>query len=208
MIRDQALFVSGLLVEKLGGPSVKPYQPGGLWEAVGYTDSNTANFKQDDGEKLYRRSMYTFWKRTSPPPSMGTFDAPSRETCTVRRPDKHALPGAGTDERQAIRRGGPPFRRADHGRRRRLPGLPTDMGVPHTDGPDPSERELSVLRRFWKNTAELCRESASSDRVHRLGNDAADPDHLDRDKSHDPDLAAWTMVASLLLNLDEAVTKG
>src|SRR5690606_30157709 len=86
MIRDQALFVSGLLVESLGGPSVKPYQPDGLWEAVGYTDSNTANFAQDDGAKLYRRSMYTFWKRTSPPPSMSTFDAPSRETCTVRRP--------------------------------------------------------------------------------------------------------------------------
>ena len=85
MIRDNALAVSGLLVRTVGGPSVKPYQPGGLWEAVGYTDSNTANFTQDDGEALYRRSMYTFWKRTSAPPSMVTFDAPSRESCTVRR---------------------------------------------------------------------------------------------------------------------------
>ncbi len=85
MIRDAALSVSGLLVEKLGGPSVKPYQPDGLWEAVGYTDSNTANFAQDDGENLYRRSLYTFWKRTAPPPAMSTFDAPSREACTVRR---------------------------------------------------------------------------------------------------------------------------
>eukprot|EP00913_Durusdinium_trenchii_P023399 g21977.t1 len=85
MIRDNALAVSGLLVRKIGGPSVKPYQPKGLWKAVGYTNSNTANFKQDHGDKLYRRSMYTFWKRTSPPPSMATFDAPSREACTVRR---------------------------------------------------------------------------------------------------------------------------
>ena len=78
--------VSGLLVEKVGGPSVKPPQPAGLWEAVGYTGSNTAKFVADIGhEKVHRRSMYTFWKRTSPPPQMTTFDAPSRESCTVRR---------------------------------------------------------------------------------------------------------------------------
>ncbi len=86
MLRDQALFVSGLLVEKLGGPSVKPPQPSGLWEAVGYTGSNTKNFVPDHGhEKVHRRGMYTFWKRTAPPPEMNTFDAPSRESCIVRR---------------------------------------------------------------------------------------------------------------------------
>ena len=86
MLRDQALFASGLLVETVGGPSVKPPQPVGLWEAVGYTDSNTAHFKADTGvEKVHRRSLYTFWKRTSPPPQMTTFDAPSREACQVRR---------------------------------------------------------------------------------------------------------------------------
>ncbi|HVX63413.1 MAG TPA: DUF1549 and DUF1553 domain-containing protein, partial [Pirellulales bacterium] len=85
MVRDSALAVSGLLVEKLGGRSVKPYQPDGLWKAVGFVGSNTSNFKQDAGDALYRRSLYTFWKRTSPPPSLTTFDAPSRETCTVRR---------------------------------------------------------------------------------------------------------------------------
>lgn len=85
MIRDAALATSGLLVEQLGGPSVKPPQPGGLWRAVGYTSSNTAAFKADEGEKVYRRSVYTFWKRTSAPPQMSTFDAPSRESCTARR---------------------------------------------------------------------------------------------------------------------------
>ena len=69
VIRDQALSVSGLLVDRIGGRSVKPYQPAGLWKPVGFGGSNTATFVQDKGDKLYRRSMYTFWKRTSPPPS-------------------------------------------------------------------------------------------------------------------------------------------
>ena len=70
----------------MGGPSVKPPQPAGLWEAVGYTGSNTAQFAADSGaEKVHRRSLYTFWKRTSPPPQMTTLDAPSREACQVRR---------------------------------------------------------------------------------------------------------------------------
>ena len=85
VIRDQALAVSGLLVDEIGGKSVRPYQPAGLWKPVGFGGSNTSVFKQDTGSKLYRRSMYTFWKRTSPPPTMTTFDAPDRETCQVRR---------------------------------------------------------------------------------------------------------------------------
>jgi len=81
MIRDNALAVSGLLARKVGGPSVKPYQPAGLWE-----DSGTGqSYSQDHGENLYRRSMYTFWRRTAPPPSMTTFDAPTREFCLVKR---------------------------------------------------------------------------------------------------------------------------
>jgi mono/diheme cytochrome c family protein len=80
LLRDNALAASGLLVAKVGGPSVKPYQPAGLWEEVG-----PMSYTPDTGEGLYRRSLYTFWKRTSPPPSMLTFDATNREVCVVRR---------------------------------------------------------------------------------------------------------------------------
>jgi hypothetical protein len=85
MLRDQMLAVSGLLIDQQGGPSVKPPQPAGLWAAVGYTGSNTATFVADEGDRVYRRSVYTFWKRTSAPAVMTTFDAPSRESCTARR---------------------------------------------------------------------------------------------------------------------------
>ena len=84
-IRDSALYVSGLLVEKLGGPSVRPYQPEGLWEEVAMPVSNTRVYVQGQGDDLWRRSLYTFWKRASPPPSLLTFDAPTREFCTIRR---------------------------------------------------------------------------------------------------------------------------
>ena len=80
MVRDQALAVSGLLVEKIGGPSVKPYQPPGLWKELAGGD----DYKPDTGEGLHRRSLYTFWKRTAPPPMMMNFDAAGRETCVVR----------------------------------------------------------------------------------------------------------------------------
>ncbi|MBK1881542.1 DUF1553 domain-containing protein [Luteolibacter pohnpeiensis] len=85
VLRDTALQASGLLVEKVGGPSVKPYQPEGIWEAVSMPESDTLHYKQDSGEALYRRSMYTFWKRFAPPPSMETFDAPAREVVCTRR---------------------------------------------------------------------------------------------------------------------------
>jgi len=79
-IRDQALFTSGLLQTKIGGPSVKPYQPAGVWKEIA-----SQEYQPGTGEDLFRRSMYTFWKRTVPPPAMSTFDAPSRETCIVKR---------------------------------------------------------------------------------------------------------------------------
>jgi hypothetical protein len=85
MLRDYALAASGALVEKIGGPSVKPYQPDGVWEAVAMKESNTGRYKRDEGDGLYRRSLYTFWKRAAPPALMDVFNAPSRETCTVRR---------------------------------------------------------------------------------------------------------------------------
>src|SRR5262249_16028477 len=85
VIRDQALLLAGLLVERRGGASVRPYQPPGVWEAVAFPSSNTRSYAQDHGEGLYRRSLYTFWKRTAPPALMALLDAPSRETCAVFR---------------------------------------------------------------------------------------------------------------------------
>ncbi|MFQ3652432.1 MAG: DUF1553 domain-containing protein, partial [Gemmataceae bacterium] len=85
MIRDYALAASGILVPHLGGESVKPYQPDGVWEAVAMIGSNTREYRRDSGEKLYRRSLYTFWKRSAPPASLEIFNAPNRELCTVRR---------------------------------------------------------------------------------------------------------------------------
>ncbi len=81
MLRDQALFAGNLLVEKLGGPSVKPYQPDGLWNVA----MGNPSYDQDQGEGLYRRSLYTFWKRTVPPPAMTLFDAADKSNCTVKR---------------------------------------------------------------------------------------------------------------------------
>jgi hypothetical protein len=85
MVRDCALAASGLLRPEVGGPSVKPYQPINIWETVAMDDSNTRFYRQDHGDGLYRRSMYTFWKRSAPPASMDIFNAPSREVCIVRR---------------------------------------------------------------------------------------------------------------------------
>jgi hypothetical protein len=85
MIRDYALSASGLMTPKIGGPSVKPYQPSKVWETVAMDNSNTRFYKEDTGDSLYRRSLYTFWKRSAPPPSMDIFDAPSREECVVHR---------------------------------------------------------------------------------------------------------------------------
>lgn len=85
MVRDYALAATGLLAPQIGGPSVRPYQPEGVWEAVAMDGSNTRYYKRDVGDGLYRRTMYTFWKRSAPPASMEIFNAPTRESCTVRR---------------------------------------------------------------------------------------------------------------------------
>ena len=210
MLRDQALFVSGLLVEKLGGPSVKPYQPLGLWKAVGYTDSNTANFSQDDGEKLYRRSMYTFWKRTSPPPSMATFDAPSREACTVRRArtntplqalvlmnDKQYVEASRLFAQRIMNEGGE--------------SLDEQLSWAYRTVTSrvPSKQELQVLKQVYSQ--QLASYESDSDGATALIDSATtllNPQHLDREKSNDPQLAAMTLLANMLLNLDETVTKG
>ncbi len=203
VIRDSALAMSGLLVEKLGGKSVKPYQPDGLWEAISFVGSNTGTFKQDEGDALYRRSLYTFWKRTSPPPSLLTFDAPSREACTVRRSRtntplqalvllndiQYVEAARKLAERMIIEGSAAPAERAAFGFR-----MATSR--------KPSPSELAVLLKVYES--ELAEFRADAESAGKLLSYGA----AKRNETLDiNDLAAWTMVANLILNLDETVTK-
>jgi hypothetical protein len=204
MIRDNALALSGLLVEKIGGKSVKPYQPSGLWKAVGYTNSNTANFTQDSGEALYRRSVYTFWKRTSPPPSMSTFDAPSREACTVRRARTN------TPLQALVLMNDIQFvEAARHLGERLMTGggkTPQDritFGFRLATARLPSERERRVVLKLYQNQLENYRQNPQA--AVKLISVGDSP----RNEKLDPaEHAAWSMIGSVLLNLDETVTKG
>ncbi len=203
-IRDNALAISGLLVEKVGGKSVKPYQPPGLWKAVGYTSSNTANFKKDAGNALYRRSVYTFWKRTSPPPSMSTFDAPSREACTVRRArtntplqalvlmnDIQFVEAARhLGERLMTSGGDTPEERIAHGFRLATARYPT-------------KDESAVLLKLYEDQLQTYRKDAEA--AMKLISVGDSPRNMELDPAEH---AAWTMIGSVLLNLDETVTKG
>ncbi|MEZ5952279.1 MAG: DUF1553 domain-containing protein [Planctomycetaceae bacterium] len=108
MLRDYALASSDLLVPHDVRPGVKPYQPEDIWSIVGLPGGNTRNYVQDTGDNLYRRSLYTFWKRMAPPPNMEAFNAPSREVWHhPPRTDQYPLAGAGHAERSPIHRGGP-----------------------------------------------------------------------------------------------------
>lgn len=203
VIRDSALSMSSLLVEQIGGKSVKPYQPDGLWEAISFQGSNTQNFKRDNGDSLYRRSMYTFWKRTSPPPSLLTFDAPSRETCTVRRArtntplqalvllndTQYVEAARKLAERMMTQTGSTLGERASLAFRLATSRLPTGD-------------ELAVLLRVYqKELAEFQADREAALKLLGYG-------EAKRNEALDPaELAAWTMVANLVLNLDETVTK-
>jgi len=204
MIRDNALAVSGLLVRKIGGPSVKPYQPKGLWKAVGYTDSNTANFKQDHGTKLYRRSMYTFWKRTAPPPTMSTFDAPSREACTVRRErtntplqalalmnDVQFVEASRKFAERIMTAGG------------KTVAERITFAFRSCTARKPTAEEIAVIKSVYQShLAEYRKDKPAALKLLSVG-------ESERDGTLDvPELAAWTMVANLVLNLDETITKG
>ena len=200
-IRDNALAVSGLLKEKIGGPSVKPYQPAGLWEDVSV--ERRAIYKADVGEGLYRRSMYTYWKRTCPPPGMTTLDAPDRETCTIRRArtntplqalmllnDPTYLEAARKlAERMLMEGGATTESRLAHGFRLAVSRVPT-------------AEERAVLEQILGRAAERYRQDAKA--AASLLAVGASP----RSASLDPaTLAAWTTTASMILNLDEAITK-
>lgn len=202
-IRDAALFSSGLLIEELGGRGVRPYQPGGIWEAVGFNGSNTQNYKRDEGNALYRRSIYTFWKRTAPPASLTTFDAPSREACVVRRArtntplqalvlmnDEQYVEAARQLAQRAMTEGGTNV---------------TDQlkfAFRITTGRVPTDAEMAVLERMHAaHLADYTTDKPAAEKLLAIGASPRDPKH---DVSS---LAAMTMVSNLILNLDEVVTK-
>ena len=215
MLRDQALSISGLLDTKIGGPGVKPPQPDGLWFAVGYSGSNTVRFKKDTGrDKVHRRSLYTFWKRTAPPPQMTTFDAPSREECRVRRERTN------TPMQALLLMNDPQYVEAARhlaestmdwaGHQPHQGNFDSDsvwqsaefmfiqaLGMPATN------RELELIQAtFLKNLDEFQADRAAASRLISIGESPADP------KKYDPcELAAWTMIGNLIMNMDEFLSK-
>lgn len=201
MIRDGALKMGGLLVEKIGGPSVKPYQPAGLWLEVSYGFKE--DYKADEGEGLYRRSMYTYWKRQSPPPGMLTFDAPSREVCTVRRQRTNT-------PLQALElMNDPQYIEASRGFARRImteagsdPAEKVKFAYRVATSRVPSESEVHVLRDIYeKQLADFRKDPEAAQKLLSVG-DSKVAKSLDQ-----CEMAAWTSVASLIMNLDAAVTK-
>lgn len=199
VVRDQALAISGLLVEEIGGPSVKPYQPAGLWtELAGGRD-----YEQGHGDDLYRRSIYTFWKRAVPPPQMLNFDSAGREACTVRETRTNTPLQAlnlmndvtfveasrKLAERMMTEGGRTPQERIGYGYR---------LATAHELKPESHEILVGSYRHYLDNfltdrraALELVRQGES-----------------ERDQALDvAQLASYTTVASLILNLDETITK-
>jgi hypothetical protein len=203
MIRDYALAASGLLVEKLGGPSVKPYQPEGVWEAVAMIGSNTRDYRRDGGAALYRRSLYTFWKRSAPPASMEILNAPSRETCAVRRERTN------TPLQALVTLNDPQFVEAA----RHLAQTALQEGGAATESRLDFLARRLMARPLRAEETRLARAAAAdllayyqahADDARKLiavGESKADP-ALDP-----PTLAAWTMVVNELMNLDEVLNK-
>jgi hypothetical protein len=202
-IRDNALFVSGLLVDQMGGKGVKPYQPPNIWEPVGFVGSNTREYKEDSGAALYRRSLYTFLKRTAPPPYMATFDAPNREQFCTRRErsntplqalqlmnDVQHFEAARAFAQRLLLKGG------DTARDRLVYGFRTVLSR------RPSDEELSILRdALEKHLARYTADPEAARKVVHTGESQPCAE------LPEPELAAYTMTANLLLNLDETLTR-
>jgi hypothetical protein len=201
MIRDQALAASGLLVRKLGGPSVRPYQPEGVWEAVAMPESNTKKYAPDTGEGLYRRSLYWFWKRSAPPASLDIFNAPSREICTVKRERTN------TPLQALVTLNDPQFLEAA----RALADLALEQ-----PGDDAARFDFVAGRLLARPLDSDEREIVAESLAALAGHYAAHPDDAaslaavgaSRPRSADlPRLAAWTMLVNQLSNLDEVLCK-
>ena len=205
MIRDHALATSGLLVRRIGGPSVKPYHPGDLWRQIshyGSTPATSQTYVQDHGENLYRRSIYTYWKRTLPPPGMAAFDAPNREACVTERgvtntplqafilmndPQyveasrvlaQHLLSEEGSDQKRLQR------------------------AFEHVTSRLPDQEELEVLKiAIARERARYHSDISGAQNLLAVGESLPDPTLPAAEH------AAWTNICGLLLNLSESVTR-
>ncbi|MFN0198707.1 MAG: DUF1553 domain-containing protein [Planctomycetaceae bacterium] len=206
-VRDQALAVSSLLNQRLGGPSVKPYQPDGLWEAVSYNGDQT--YDQDHGDDLYRRSMYTFWKRQSPPPAILAWDGPTRETCVVLRSRTN------TPLQALVLSNDVTYVEAARVWAGRLMSSAPDASPQAwidrafrqltCRQPDPSESEL--LRSLYQDQLnEFKNHPDEADQLLSVGEYDSTID-FDKQPVDRPAWAALTTVMQVLLNLDETVTK-
>ena len=200
MVRDQALAAAGLLVNKIGGPSVKPYQPAGLWKEV---TMQGVDYVQDHGENLYRRSLYTYWKRTAAPPEMMNFDAAGRESCVVRETrtdtplqaldlmnDVTFLEAARFIGQRMLKEGG-----ADDASRLRY-------GFELVLARKPSDKELGILLdslRYHRDR--FATNPKDAEELLKQGESPSDPSLNPRE------LASYASVASLVMNMDEAITK-
>ncbi|HEX4796319.1 MAG TPA: DUF1549 and DUF1553 domain-containing protein [Humisphaera sp.] len=200
VVRDNALAISGLLREHVGGPSVKPYQPDGLWEDV--TVNRAGHYVADTGDGLYRRSLYTFWKRTCPPPALASFDAPNREVCVARRartntPLQALILLNDTTYVEAARKLAERVMASDSSSMGRLTNA-----FRMTVAREPRDEERQILLEMYDSSlARFAQKPAEVEKLLKVGRAA-------RDGSKDQkELAAWTVVCSTLLNMDETISR-
>ena len=202
VIRDIALSASGLLVDKIGGPPVKPYQPEGVWEAVAMPQSNTRFYKQDEGDALYRRSLYTFWKRTAPHPAMEIFNAPTRETFCTRRERSN------TPLQALVLMNDPQFVEACRVladsvlRQHDTTAARLEEVTMRLLARPPSDAEQDILERSLHDFLDVFRSDAESADLLMTVGESPPPRHSDA-----PETAAWTLLTSQILNTDEFVTR-
>ena len=199
-VRDNALAVSGLLRERLGGASVKPYQPEGLWEDVSV--ERREKYVIDPGDGLYRRSMYTFWKRTCPPPGMTTFDAPDREFCLIRRARTN------TPLQALVLLNDPTYVEAARKLAERvLAESKSDadrlsLACELVLSRRPTTVERDVLTTLLQNAKQqFARDKGAAEKLLTVGRSTVTTGQ------NSEELAAWTTITSMLLNLDEAISK-
>ena len=202
MVRDYALCSGGLLSDKMYGPSVKPYQPGKIWDMVGLPSGDTREYVPDQGEELYRRTVYSFWKRMAPPPNLEAFNAPSREVCTVRRERTNtplqalvtlndpqfveaarclaqkAMEVAGTEEQRVL----------------------SEIAL-RVLGRELHKQEIAILRAGQGELLDFYQSHLSE--AQELLTVGQSPVHEQLVAT----LATWTMVCNQMLNLDEALVK-